>query len=206
MRPLVLRRAGGYHDEVPDPVNPSATALRKLLAQQQSIAPYVPEGTEFLYHREDIHTLAAGERAILMRLRTMTEAEFEALPYGSEGLWRKLMHESRRQDSLEHILTAIKSKRYTRTRLDRMVMCAYLGLTEADLKTPAPYTRILGFSEAGRQVLRQAKESAILYNVGTRTGEPFEAVEDRVSDLYSLFREGAPDAAGQERRLRVIRL
>lgn len=38
-----------------------------------------------------LHALEAGERAILARLRTMTEAEFEALPYGSEGLWRKLM-------------------------------------------------------------------------------------------------------------------
>ena len=36
------------------------------------------------------HTVKAGERAILARLRTMTDAEFEALPYGSEGLWRKL--------------------------------------------------------------------------------------------------------------------
>ena len=33
----------------------------------------------------------AGEKAILYRLRTMENEEFEALPYGSEGLWRRLM-------------------------------------------------------------------------------------------------------------------
>ena len=206
MRPFVIRREGGYHDELPDPVNPSATALRRLLSEDGSIEPYVPDGTAFLYRTEDIHTLAAGEKAMLMRLRTMTDAEFEALPYGSEGLWRKLMHESRRQDSLEHILTAVKSKRYTRTRLDRMVMCAYLGLTGEDLDTPVPYARILGFSEAGRKVLRQAKETAVLYNVGARTGDPYEAIEHRVSDLYSLFRQAGPDCAGAESRLRVLRL
>ena len=30
------------------------------------------------------YTLLSGERAVLYRLRTMTEAEFEALPFGSE--------------------------------------------------------------------------------------------------------------------------
>ena len=33
----------------------------------------------------------------------MTEGEFEALPYGSEGLWRKLMHASREKANLEDI-------------------------------------------------------------------------------------------------------
>ena len=206
MRPLVIRREGGYHDELPDPVNPSATALRRLLAEHLPIDAYVPEGTACLYRREDLHTLAAGEKALLMRLRTMTDAEFEALPYGSEGLWRKLMHESRRQDTLEHILTAVKSKRYTRSRLDRMVLCACLGLTKADLETPAPYARVLGFSDAGRQVLRMARAHTVLYNVGARTGDPYEALEVRCGDLYGLFREGAPEAAGAEMRLRVLRV
>ena len=206
MKPLVIRREGGYHDELPDRENPSATSLRRLLSEDLPIEAYVPDGTAQLYRREDIHTLAAGERAMLMRLRTMTDAEFEAVPYGSEGLWRKLMHESRRQASLEEILTAVKSKRYTRTRLDRMVMCAFLGLTGKDLASPAPYARILGFSQRGRQVLRSAKAHATLYNVGQRIEDPFWSVEQRCADLYALFREGCPDPAGAESGLRILQL
>lgn len=206
MEPLVIRREGGYHDTLPDADNPSATSLRRLIEAGQPIDAYVPEGTAQLYRREDLHTLAAGERAMLLRLRTMTDAEFEALPCGSEGLWRKLMHESRRQATLEQILTAVKSKRYTRTRLDRMVLCAVLGLTARDLQTPAPYARILGFSQRGRQVLRQAKEATPLYNVGQRIDDPFQVLENRCGDVYALFREGTPDPAGSEAQLRIIRI
>ena len=40
----------------------------------------------------------------------MTDEEFEDLPYGTEGLWRKLMHASRQYASLEQIAAATKSK------------------------------------------------------------------------------------------------
>lgn len=206
MKPLVIRREGSYHAEFPDKQNPSATSLRKLLCEGLPIEEYIPEGTAQLYRREDIHTLAAGERAILMRLRTMTEAQFENVPYGSEGLWRKLMHESRRQASLEAILSAVKSKRYTRSRLDRMVMCAFLGLTEHDLTVPAPYSRILGFSQRGRRVLRSAKQTTTLYNVGQQTDDPYWSIEQRCTDLYALLREGSPDMAGGESRCRILSL
>ena len=156
MVPAPIHRAGSYHDLQADPENPSATALRALIETGQDFRPYVP--TE-LFNGAAVHTLLLGEKAVLARLRTMTDAEFEALPYGSEGLWRKFMHECRQKNTLEEILTAVKSKRYTRTRLDRMMMCAFLGLTAEDLNSPAPYARILGFTKRGQQVLHTAKEN-----------------------------------------------
>lgn len=205
MRPLVITRVGGYHDQLPDAENPSATALRHLILAGQPIDPYIPEHTADLYADAPIHTLAAGERAILYRLRTMTDEEFEALPYGSEGLWRKLMHESRRCATLEEILTAAKSKRYTRTRLDRMVMCAFLGLTKADLASPAPYSRVLGFTDRGREALRKAKQTQEILNLGEKTDHPFRQIEQRCTDLYQLFAVSSPGSAGQEAKYRVVR-
>ena len=65
---------------------------------------------------------------MLARLRAMGEEAFAALPYGSEGLWQKVMHACRTEASLEGILAAAKSKRYPRTRLQRLLLCAYLGI------------------------------------------------------------------------------
>ena len=140
---------------------------------------------------------------MLARLRTMTDAEFEALPYGSEGLWRKFMHECRQKNTLEEILTAVKSKRYTRTRLDRMMLCAFLGLTKEDLGSPAPYARILGFTKRGQQVLHIAKEHTTLYNVGQRIDSPQWALEQRCNDLYGLFADNI-EPSGMEPKRRVI--
>ena len=202
MRPAPIQREGGYHDEQADAQNPSATALRVLIENGKGFQSFVPTN---LFEEAAIHTLGHGEKAVLARLRTMTDAEFEALPYGSEGLWRKLMHECRQKNSLEDILTAVKSKRYTRTRLDRMVMCAFLGLTKADLSSPAPYARVLGFTDRGQQVLHVAKKKTTLFNVGQRIDSPQWAIEQRCNDLYGLFSEKT-DSAGLEPKRRIIRL
>ena len=204
MRPLVITRQGGYHDTLPNRENPSATALRLCVELGEDITPYVPDGTAPLYASTEIHGLKYGERAILAKLRTMTDEEFEALPFGSEGLWRKLMHESRRCATVEQIASAVKSKRYTRTRIDRMILCAFLGLTAEDLNTPAPYTRVLGFTDRGRTALRRAKETGVFYNVGEKTGNDYQAIENRCADLYGLFAETCPELAGTESHLRVL--
>ncbi len=201
MKPLVIRRNGSYHDLVADPENPSATALRQRILDDQPIEDYVPTP---LFGGASVHTLAAGERAILSRLRTMTDEEFASVPYGSEGLWRKLMHESRRQPDLESILTAVKSKRYTRTRLNRMVLCAFLGITDSMISEPAPYARILGFNQRGREVLRKAKQTGLYYNAGQKADHPYWVLEQRCADLYGLFAADSPEPAGAESRQRII--
>lgn len=203
MQPMPIRREGSYHDRMPDGENPSATALRRLLTAGEDWRSYVPPENVPIFENAPIHTLEAGERAILGRLRTMTDAEFESLPYGSEGLWRKFMHASRRCATLEEIIAATKSKRYTRTRIDRMLMCAFLGLTEEDLRTPAPYARVLAFNDRGRTVLKEARKAFSLLNAGEAQDSDYCRREFRMGDLYGLFALEAPEAPGAEARRRV---
>ena len=204
LAPLPLRREGMYHAQYPDPENPSAASLRLSLAAGEDWLRFVPSEAAPVFRDAPLHALDAGERAVLYRLRTMTEAEFEALPYGSEGLWRRFLRECRRGSTLEEILSAVKTKRYTRTRLDRMVLCAFLGLTKEALSEPAPYVRILGFTDRGREILRGSQGSIPLRNAGAPgDGEYWEA-EKRWGDLYGLFRTGQPDPPGQEQNRRII--
>ena len=202
--PCPIYRAGDYHDSKPDPENPSATAIRQQMLAGEAWQAYVPEAAREIFSLCRLHSLDAGQRGILARLRTMTEAEFEALPYGSEGLWRKLMHAARQEATLEDILTAVKSKRYTRTRLDRMVMCAFLGLTRQDMESPAPYARVLALNEKGRKILKDARLSGLFPNTGEDTGHPYQKIEQRAEDLYGLFALDAPSPAGAERKRRIF--
>ncbi len=203
MEPMPILRQGSYHDTVADPENPSATSIRSLIFHSGAWLDYIPEAARPCCQDAVLHTLAAGERAILGKLRTMTESEFESLPYGSEGLWRKLMHAVHTEASLEDILTTVKSKRYTRSRLDRMVMCAYLGLTEQTLQSPAPYVRVLAFNDNGRRILNKARETGHFPNIGEAQDDPYQQFETRCDDLYGLFAAGAPAPAGQDSRRRV---
>ena len=203
MQPLPIRREGCYHDEIPDAQNPSATAVRKLMTDGGVWETYVPQEAAGLLRRAALHSISSGERAVLAKLRTMSDEEFEALPYGSEGLWRKFMHACRSETSLEEILAATKSKRYTRTRLDRMVMCAALGIKKEMMEEKAPYTRVLAFNDVGRGVLKQAKQIGWFVNAGETVEHPYWALEKRCSDLYGLFAEGAPESPGVEEKYRV---
>lgn len=204
MKPLPIAREGSYHAEEADLENPSATALRLRLEKGLDISAYLPEAAGRVFAAAPIHTLAAGQRAVLGKLRTMTEAEFEVLPFGSEGLWRKLMGESRTQATLEDIAAAVKSKRYTRSRIDRMILCAFLGITAEMMNMDIPYVRVLGFNDRGREILSGVKKSGFFINAGQAADHPIWELENRWEDLYGLFQAGTPGLPGAAKNRRVV--
>ena len=206
MVPFPILREGSYHAQEPDPENPSATALRYRMLSSGEWKSFLPPSICQLFEGAPLHSLEAGEKAILTCLRTMTDSEFEALPYGSEGLWRKLMRESRRQATLEDIITSVKSKRYTRTRLDRMIMCAFLGITQNNMEAEVPYYRILAFSDRGRALLKSGKKLNYFRNSGQKVDHPYWSLEKKAGDLYGLFSVKGIEPPGTEENRRVVYL
>ena len=206
MQPLPIFREGSYHAKEADFENPSATSLRIRLQNGLEISEYLPEPAGRVFAGAPIHTLEAGQRAVLSRLRTMEDAEFEVLPFGSEGLWRKLMRESRTQATLEAIAAAVKSKRYTRSRIDRMILCAFLGITAQTLEAAIPYVRVLAFNDRGREILNGAKKDGFFLNAGQPVPHPHWEMEQKWEDLYGLFQAGAPGQPGAAKNRRVFYL
>lgn len=198
LTPLPIFRQGSYHAMEADGENPSATAVRSLIKQRNNWQDFVPAEAWELFRNAAVHTMENNERSILSRLRTMTDEEFEALPYGSEGLWRKLMHASRKYATLEDIIADTKSKRYTRTRIDRMILCAYLGITAADMVDSVPYCRVLAFNDAGREILSKEKDSGFFVNIGTDTKHPYQSTERRCTSLYGLFADTPENPTSEE--------
>jgi len=204
--PVAVFRPGNYHDSVPDGENPSATALRACM-EDGSYLQYVPREVRELFAGAARYALPWGERAVLARLRAMTEEEWARTAHGSEGLWSKAMKASRRETTLFAVAEATRSRRYPMSRISRLLLCAYLGLTAEDLQRPPAYGRILAFSATGRQLLRRAREegSLPLLNAGEppADGSLWEQ-ERRCADLYALFARELPAAApGSEQAARI---
>ena len=205
MDPLVIPRGGAYEAEVLDPVEPSASALRRVLDEPSLWSEAVPVCLHALYRTAERHTLSAGERAILTRLRTLTDADFEALPFGSEGLWSKLMHCARREASVDAVIDGTKSKRYARARIQRMVICAFLGLTRELMEAEPAYARVLAFNDRGRGRLRSLRDRFPILDSGEHAPESAYAVlEDRAADLYSLCAVGPVAPGGSLLRRRNV--
>ncbi len=118
------------------------------------------------------------------------------------------MKAARSQNTLEDIIQTVKSKRYPRTRIQRLLLCAYLGISTQDLQRPISYARILAVSPAGRPLLRQAREHGALplINPGqTPDDRGYYQIETRTSDLFTLF--AAPEypcSAASEQSARLF--
>lgn len=163
----------------------SATALRERIRAGQW-----PEDLPRCLRGQPIHTLEQGERAMLAVLKSRTPAEFEAAPFSSEGLWSKVMKACAAENSLEGILFACKSKRYAMSRLKRMLLCLFLGITQEMIDAQAPYLRALAFNDRGRQLLRGMGEKTAIVtgNVpDTPAAKAYFGLECRAADLYGLF-------------------
>ncbi len=204
MQPLPILRQGNYHDADCDASNPSATAVRSLMLQNELWKSYVPSEAFNCFTGAPLHSLETGELAILGKLRTMTDEQFAVLPFGSEGLWRKLMHAARQEATLQDIISAVKSKRYTRTRIDRMIMCAFLGLRQEDLQEPAPYARVLALNDKGREILKMARQHGDFPNAGEAVDCPYQILETRCGALYGLFSKEKPQSANLEAERRIV--
>lgn len=189
MEPHVLKREGSYHKGTAQSA-PSASVLRGLEDWQGYMSPEAL-GIQSGAVR---HSLSSGERGVLGILRSLQEESFAQLPFGSEGLWRKLMAACRREASIEEILAATKSKRYTHSRLKRMLLCAVLGIDETLLQARAPYVRVLGMNARGGMLLRRFRETGelLLLNEGAQPPEEtaYTELERRSEALYGLFSAG----------------
>ena len=202
IRPLTIQRKGtGYHGTELEENLPSATMLRELLrsGEREKALSLMAPAMRSAYEEEAglgraPVLLETCERAILARLRAMSEEDFAALDEGREGLYHRLYEASRTAAGLEEILNAAKTKRYARARLRRMVLWAWLEMSPGDFPEEIPYLRVLAANQTGRELLGRMRKTASLPVVTkpqhVRRLSPeartlFE-LEARAADLYAL--------------------
>lgn len=169
----VQRQSAAHHDPAITGTVASATAIRKALTEgavgkaEQAIPP-VSAGLvrALLDGGEGPVEYSAFSQLILARLRLAPLASLAELPEMSEGLHYKLKEAALAATDLEELLAAVKSKRYARTRLQRLFIHALLQSSKArmalfDAAGPL-YARVLAFNSRGRTILRHiALSSAI---------------------------------------------
>lgn len=156
MTPVTVRR-----DRTEDSV--TASEIRKKVLAGKDIRALVPPVTESgikrLLSEGQAPALAENaERAFMLLLRSRTPAELARLPRCSEGLDRKLYEAFRYCQSVSEVAEAVKSKRYSRTRIDRLILCALLGLDRDYMAQSPAFIRLLGANSRGRAYLRSGKD------------------------------------------------
>ena len=131
--------------------------------EASGIASYVPESTYQILraNQDSITQTEALFPLLIQRILTSTADELNAIFGAEEGLGNKHKAGVRYYKSYEDIIEDLKSKRYTRTRIARILVMTLLGITRADVKSAKNYIRILAFDEKGSEYLKEIKKAEV---------------------------------------------
>ena len=165
-----VKRAGNAHDAaLPQGEFASATYIRECMKNGTDFKKYVPESAYEIIRREMNAKRAPAdmkniETAVIYKLRTMSPGDFAKLDDVAEGLENRFYDAVRGACSLGEVYDKIKTKRYTHSRIRRIVMNAFLENTAFSPVgfSGLPYIKVLGFNEKGAALLGRAKEKASL--------------------------------------------
>lgn len=193
-----VQRAGAGHDSATASDGfASASLLRQLLAEGKDISAFVPEPVRPVFEnalREGRFAVGMEplDRAILYALQTRTAEQLQTLPDIAEGLENRFSAAAAQAGSVAELLELVKTKRYTMSRLRRVLWCMMLGTTARLQQSVPPYLRVLDFrADTGRELLREMKQKASLpvYHSMVQLERDFPAyaaVEKNATRLWNL--------------------
>lgn len=173
--PVTIKRLGNkYHDPTLNEIFSSATSIRKYLLEDKNIEilknelplsvykiilSLINNGYDFT--KEDRMVKYLKYKQFCMDYDGIN---MERLPDVSEGLHNRIARNISSMKKYDEIIEDIKTKRYTYTRISRILCQYFIGFDNFDTKVlrslPCPYARILGFTSVGAGILRKMKNSS----------------------------------------------
>lgn len=210
IRPFTISRKGdGYHDAHTDAhCFPSASWLRQYLYNTQNnlsaIENWIPfEVDTFIenFKQRQTNPYPSFFKTLASQIMTSELSDFRHFSYFEDGLEFALKNALNNVNDYHQLKKALVSKRLPESRIQRFLInlvMHYDNTLFASLTQPcaAPYLRVLGFNDRGREILRAIRDSSdlpILTNLrANRTrlntfGRKHLDVDMRATDLWNLY-------------------
>jgi predicted nucleotidyltransferase len=179
IKPIAIKRIGaGYHQKNIKGKISSATSIRNeilnslgspktdLFILNDKIKSTIPQSgfpileNELREGRGPI-TSDSYRQYILATLRRMSLEDISRIQGVTEGLENRIKKASLKSSTVEQLINSIKTRRYTRTKIQRISLHLMMNLSKKDVKTfnrcGPLYARVLGFSKKGKTLLRTIK-------------------------------------------------
>ena len=147
----------------------SATAIRNLVLNHEynDLNRILPISSysilkENIQKGHIVRDISNFDKIVLYKLRNMSTEELLDLPDVSEGLEYSIKKSADSCNTIYELINIVNSKRYTKTRLQRILLYALLNITKKDIqisKRSMPYIRILGFNEKGKYIVSQLSQN-----------------------------------------------
>ena len=166
IKPISIARFEAGHNDLSYHSNiASGTTIRNIIKNGNFdiLRRLVPESSysilmDNIKQTHIVPDLSVFERQIFYNLRKMSIEEIRNLPDVTEGLEFSIKKAANSCNSIYEFLNIIKSKRYTSTRLQRILLYSLLGITKKDMelsKKVTPYIRVLGLNNKGKFMISE---------------------------------------------------
>ena len=161
----IARYESAYNDSSYSGNIASATAIRNIIKNNgfDILRRLLPSSSYSILIKNIkqghiIPDISVFEKQIIYNLRKMETSEIAMLPDVTEGLEFAIKKAANSCNNLTDLLNIIKSKRYTSTRIQRILLYALLGITKKDIdisKKTTPYIRVLGLNNRGKFLISE---------------------------------------------------
>ncbi len=204
----IQRIGSSYHNEEIFENLSSATAIRNEFFQGkvENIKKNVPETVWNIIKDKDFKRITPNlsdfETTLLNKFRALTRDHIKRYYGFTEGLDLRFSNFSMTSQTLDELLLAVKTKRFTYTRLQRLLLYFLFELTAPEVKEAQEYgpqyIRVLGFDEKGQELLSEMKKTACLPIISTpstynktyiKYEKKFEKTEKPYYSIYNVFKK-----------------
>ena len=151
---ISIKRENNYNSkELTDSIT-SASSIRENI-KNTDIKKYVPKNVypylkNKLYFIEDYYPL--------LNYKILSEDHLDKYALVDEGIDNKIKKVIFESNSYEELIMNIKSKRYTYTKIKRILLCILVGFEKKDFNKEVNYIRVLGFNKKGKKYLNTIKK------------------------------------------------
>ena len=134
------------------------------------------------------------EKIILYALRKTSPYELSQIKEVSEGLENKLIRAGMTSQNYQELVEAVKSKRYTLTRINRILLNLLLDIKPLETSIEQHgYFRVLAFDDIGQKIIRTMKKTSslpVITNINKHSDfistNPLIQLDIKATQIYQL--------------------
>lgn len=181
IRPYAIQRTNNYHELDASKQIASATAIRYAIKNQLDITHATCMNVHDPIFLEDYYQYF---QTLLLTLEPTTLHEYFMMDEGIENLFIK----HARKNEFEDFISAVTSKRYTRSKIQRTMLHLMMQTKKTEINDlpPLNHIRVLACNAKGRAYLKGLKEQGVqIASKFTQIPEPYRSFEHKSVILYS---------------------
>ncbi len=167
IKPTTIKRKLVEHNQkYPIQEFASASFIRNhiLISGLDSIKKFITKNSylEYIKSPNHIFNIKNIEKIILYKLKSSNPEDFKNILDVDEGLENRIINIAKTSNTLEEFFINIKTKRYTLSRIRRIVFQLVLSISKKQNLENPKYIRILGANKKGVELIRLAKKNSSL--------------------------------------------